>query len=172
DAALLHRAAPVLVEIGMQHLHAGDQRMHVAIDRLQISHGADHFPSGGHFISCPLAVAVVSSLPSRSRSRPSMKEMLRPFLTIAPWPTRRLGRAGDRKCVFMSMVGTTWPGPTVHSTANDITMSSIAASMPPCTVPSRLQKSGFASNAMVMRPATGSQASGSAPSRVATGLVE
>ena len=57
-------------------------------------------------------------------------------------------------------------------TENDITMSSMAASIPPCTVPSRLQNSGFASNAMVMRPATGSQASGSAPSRVAIGLFE
>jgi hypothetical protein len=101
-----------------------------------------------------------------------MKVTVRPFFTVAPSPTRRPGLAGDRKCVVMSMVGTTQPGPPmVQSAENDITRSSIAASMPPCTVPSRLQNSGLASNAMVMRPASGSQASGSAPSNVAIGLV-
>ena len=101
-----------------------------------------------------------------------MNVMVRPFFTTAPSPMIGPGRAGERKCVFMSMVGTTQPGPPmVQSTENDITRSSMAASMPPCTVPSRLQNSGFASNAMVTLPACGSQASGFAPSKVAIGLV-
>src|SRR5215467_8727422 len=74
-------------------------------------------------------------------------------------------RASRRKKVRGHVdVGTTKPGPPmVASAANDITRSSMAASMPPCMVRSRLQNTGFASNQMMMRPAYGSHEIGMAP---------